>query len=528
MAAESLTSLSAYNPDVLSCLANLSNDEVFTPPNIVNDMLDMLPQELFSDPNATFLDPACKTGVFLREIAKRLIVGLADEIPDLQERVDHIFHQQLYGVAITEMTSLLARRSVYCSKYPNSRFSVCHFDDTVGNIRFKTIQHTWKDGRCAFCGASEKTYKRDESLETHAYEFIHTVHPERIFDMKFDVIIGNPPYQLGDGGNSASAMPIYQEFVEQALKLKPRYLSMITPSRWFMGGRGLDSFRSTMLHDDRISVIHDYPNASDCFPGVEIKGGICYFLWSREIHGLCSVFSHNGDNVECSKRPLLEDGMETFIRNDTQISILNKVKRVGEQTISTWLNAGRFYGFHTKVAWINDQRGRIQTADGKGFVEMCRNASEIFNTKVYIHGGTCWVSYNSIPKNAEFSHKYKVIIPRSGNPGGTILGKPKISEPETCSSNTYVVAIPPNFDLDSEMTENLISYIRTKFFRFLVAIKTSTQDMAPKAYEFVPLQDFSKPWTDKELYKKYKLTKEEIAFIESMIRPMDGGESDTQ
>lgn len=296
--------LSAYNPDVLSCLANLSNDEVFTPPEIANAMLDMLPQELFRDPNTTFLDPVTKSGVFLREIAKRLLVGLEDALPDLQERVDHIFHKQLFGIAITELTSLLSRRSVYCSKYPNRAYSVSRFDNIQGNIRYRHIKHCWQDGKCVFCGASEKEYggkKRGEDMESHAYELIHTTKPEEIFKMEFDVIIGNPPYQMSfgiEGGNSANAKSIYNLFIEQAIKLKPRYLCMITPSRWMTKtAQGIpESWVDEMLSSNKIREIHDYENASECFQGISLTGGVNYFLWDKEYNGKCHYYFHQSSN----------------------------------------------------------------------------------------------------------------------------------------------------------------------------------------------------------------------------------------
>lgn len=513
-----------YNPDVLSCLANLSNDEVFTPPQLANQMLDMLPQELFQNPNTKFLDPCSKSGVFLREIAKRLIDGLATKIPDLQERIDHIMQHQLYGMAITQLTSLMSRRSLYCSKDASGKYSLSHFDDADGNIRYNDIQHSWQNGKCRFCGASQEVYDRGNGLESHAYEFIHTDNPNNLYNnMTFDVIIGNPPYQLGDGGNGASALPIYHTFIEQAKKLLPRYMTFIVPSRWLNGGRGLDVFRQKMLVEKKIHILHDYLDSKDCFNGVEIKGGVCYFLWEKDYQGDCEVYSHNHDTINHSIRPLLEHGAEIFIRTEEQVSIFHKVINKKERSLSEWLNAGRFFGFHTKINWQNNTTGEIQSADGRMFYPISKDQSNNNNVKVYIHGGECWINKNIVPRNKNRISSYKVLIPRSGNPGfgNTIIGKPKISEPESCSSNTYMVAITPDKNMSKDEAANLCTYIKTKFARFLVATKTSTQSTPPDAFQFVPLQDFSKPWTDKELYKKYDLSEEEIAFIESMIRPME-------
>ncbi|HBH06202.1 MAG TPA: restriction endonuclease [Flavobacteriales bacterium] len=505
-----------YNPDVLTCLANLSNDEVFTPPKLVNEILDMLPQELFSNSKTTFLDPVSKSGVFLREIAKRLIDGLENEMPDLQNRLEHIFTKQLFGIAITELTSLLSRRSVYCSKKANSKYSVCEdFDTEQGNIIFDRIEHTWKNGKCIYCGANQEVYERSVDLETHAYQFIHTSTPEEIFKMKFDVIIGNPPYQLSDGGHGASAGAIYPNFVEQAKKLKPRYLSMIIPSRWFAGsGRGLPAFRENMLKDNRLRIIHDYLNASDCFPGVEIKGGINYFLWDRDNPGDCEVNTHVGNNIiSKANRPLLEKGTDTFIRYNEAIPILRKIQSYNEDSFAELVSPNDPFGYDVRAEnSMKRIKPKYKLSKFEGSISFYYNG--------WKRDGLGYIDKNTVRKNQEWISEPKVFIPKavgSGNVQTDVL-KPFIPEKESCCSETYIVIGPfQNYDL----AENAISYMKTKFFHFFVSLRKNTQESRRNVYEFVPTQDFNEDWDDQKLFSKYKLSREEIAFIDSMVWPSE-------
>ena len=493
-----------YNPDVLSCLANLSNDEVFTPPEIVNQMLDLLPQELFKNPDTTFLDPACKTGVFLREIAKRLIKGLEPQFPDLQERIDHIFHRQLFGIAITELTSLLSRRGLYCSKYPNSEFSVSRFDTAEGNIRYKRIPHTWKDGRCIYCGASQKEYDRAADLETHAYEFIHTLTPEKLFDMKFDVIIGNPPYQLSDGGAQASARSIYHLFVMQAIKLQPRYLSMIIPARWYTNGKGkgIDEFRDLMLHCNQISNLVDYINSADCFPGVTIAGGVCYFLWERDYKGKCKVTNTTSKTGLTASRYLGD--YDIFVRNNIAVNIIGKLHLTNDSTFNKQVKSYSYFSIRSYERGVANKASQddvvLLSSNGKGFYQR-----------------------QKISDRDNIIDKYKVIITYAMSGGNKptgdgnyqVISSLQILKPNEVCTETYLIL--GVYDRE-EYAENLMSYVSTKFFRFLLLQALTSIHITKDSFCFVPMQDFSKPLTDEFLYDKYKLSDDEIAFIESMIR----------
>ena len=492
-----------YNPDVLSCLANLSNDEVFTPPKLVNEILDLLPNKLWSNKAITFLDPFTKSGVFLREIAIRLMDGLESAIPAQQERINHIFKNQIYGIAITELTSLLARRSTYCSKTANGKYSIVEgFDNEQGNIKYDRIEHTWKNGKCTFCGASESEYDRDDTLETYAYEFIHTNESKNIFNMKFDVIVGNPPYQLSDGGHGRSASPIYNKFVEQAKKLNPRYLSMIIPSRWFGGGKGLNDFRADMLNDKRLKKIVDYISSADVFPGVDISGGICYFLWEKEYEGDCEITTIRSGHEYTSLRPLNE--FETLVRYGIGVDIIHKIQNHGEKDMGNMVSPSKPFGLRTFIRPKNKGDLILHWQKGEG----------PFPTE-------------EVTAGHEMIDKWKVITSyvstdHGGQPGKDgklkVFGKIAVLPPKTICNETYIVI--GAFGTKAQ-ADNLVAYMKTKFFRFLVSLFMYSHHITKQSYQFVPIQDFNQEWNDEKLYSKYGITDKEQDFIDSLIRPME-------
>lgn len=493
-----------YNPDVLSCLANLSNDEVFTPPEVVNQMLDRLPEKLWCDPNAKFLDPVSKSGVFLREIAKRLIKGLEPQIPDLQTRLDHIFSQQLYGIAITELTALLSRRSLYCAKKANSEYAICRtFETEEGNIFKPKAEHKWENGKCSECGAAQAVYDRFDHQENHAYAFIHQQARKELGleTMKFDVIIGNPPYQLSDGGAQASAAPIYHKFIQQAKKLNPNYLIMITPSRWFAGGKGLDEFRDEMLNDRRIKEIHDFPNAADCFPGVEIKGGVNYFIWEKQYQGDCLISTYeSGKIISQMQRPLKEQGLDIFVRYNEGISILRKVLVFKEKSFSELVSSRKPFGLATNI---------------KGETSPYKMQNSV---KLYQNKGIGYFERKDILVNKHWIDQHKLLVPKAIGSGDSKTDYIKTIYAEKGSACTETYLVIGEFE-SKEICENVMSYINTRFFHFLLTLKKNTQDAPKRVYEFIPMQDFSKSWNDKELYTKYGLSKEEIAYVEEMVLP---------
>ena len=520
MNARASFALRGRNPDVLTCIANLSNDEVFTPPEFANRMLDMLAEawatnhdgaNLWADSSVRFLDPCTKSGVFLREITSRLNQGLAKEIPDVEKRVDHVLTKQVFGIGTTYLTSLLARRSVYCSKHAQGEHSIGKdFGSDSGNIWFERLEHTWAGTKCAYCGTPQAILDRAEGLETHAYAFIHTDDIKsrlaEMFggDMQFDVIIGNPPYQLDDGGYGTSAAPIYQLFVEKALDLDPRYAVFVTPSRWMAGGKGLDKYRERMLSDKRLRNIVDYPKLYEGFPGVKIRGGISYFLWDRDHNGPCDVQTiWDGQPTGPAVARHLDE-FDILVRRNEAVPILEKVRAKGEPTLDGRVSSQKPFGLRTFF-------------HGRSDSSRLKNPVKLFGSQK-----VSWVERSEIQTNAAWIDKWKVLMTRVQGTSAAIetkfLSKPIVAEPGTACTESYVVAGLFQTELEAK---NYASYLRTRFARFLVSLRKSTQDAPKHVYAFIPDLPLDREWTDAKLYERYSLTQDEIAFIESQVAEHD-------
>lgn len=538
-------SMRTRNPDVLSCIANLSNDEVFTPPEFANHMLDTLAAgwaaandgaDIWADSTVTFLDPFTKSGVFLREITKRLVDGLAEKVPDLEERVDHILTKQVFGIGITEICSLLARRSLYCSKDATGEHSVAKsFGDPNGNIWFERTEHTWvggtewvytadkngdrvkrfTNGRCKFCGSPQSTLDRGADAETHAYAFTHTddilARIAEMFgdQMNFDVIVGNPPYQLQSDGGTRD-VPIYHHFVEQAKTLGPRLMVMVVPSRWMAGGLGLSEFRKTMLADRRIRELVDFPNAAEAFPSVGINGGVCYFAWDSTYDGECNVtMIRNGEVIGPVPRSL--DEFDVLVRDARALNILRKVMKSDSPSINTILARDKEFGWTSNFDGFHqdEQSGDVPLY----FIRAVKRG----------HG---YIARAKVTKSAHLIDTWKVLVPKVGSgrereKSGVdmVLGPSMLApSPSVCTQSFLFFHVQ-----SEEEAKSLRSYYATKFFRFLVSLRKITQDATHSTYSWVPIQDWDRAWTDAALYAKYGITDEEIALIESMIRPMELG-----
>lgn len=489
-------------PDILDCIANLSSDEVFTPPRMAKQMLNLLPKEVWSDPNLKWLDPSTKTGIFLREIAQRLMDGLSSAIPNENARREHIYKNMLYGLPITELTSMLSRRSVYYSKDADSeRYAVVRMGSSEGNIPLIPTSHSFKSGSCNECGAPE-SLERGEARENYAYAFIHPDQlPKEFKDMKFDVIVGNPPYQIGVEGNNRDK-PLYHLFVQAAVEMRPKHIVMITPSRWFAGGLGLDKYRASMLSDRRLKRIVDYPDASECFPGVYIRGGVSYFHWSRDYDGLCEVQTIRG-GVANSPADRKLDEHDVFVRFNEALSILTKVEAERAPNMSEVVSSRVPFGFQGNFS-------DYKTAPGVGSVALHLKGKKV-----------AWVDESQIVRNNDLIGKFKVLMNRAYGESGSapfpIIARPLVAEPGSVCTDTYLVC--NSFD-SFEEAQNLVAYLKTRLVRFLLWLRMNTQDISKSRFAFIPQLDMSITWTDEMLFERYSISEDEILFIKSQIKEM--------
>lgn len=554
--------------DILEIFSSLNNHEVFTPPIIAKQMIDLLPEEVFKNPQSKFLDPAVKTGVFLRELAFKLHEDLADysnngdteiigfdgcyyDMNNPKERMNHILKNMLFGIATSEVTAYLSRRTLYGVMEANSNKeegvlellidvekekSHDAITAALGNVilneyydhdLFNDPNYEWheSEGNIFYPNNEVSDLIKNISEENNISEIEESYFPfvdERTEhrkineikigkrknfktgeteDMKFDVIIGNPPYQKSDGsgGNGSSAVPIYNKFVENAIKINPRYISMIIPSRWLTGGKGLDKFRENLLRDNRICKIIDFKDSNKCFPNVNIVGGVNYFLWDRHYKGLCE---YNG-----IKRKLNE--YEIFIRSNNGVSILKKIQTKNSIFMNTQVSR--------REPFLAEKNIVLSKLKQKNFIKIYANKLNL-NKNLGLNNGFAYIDKNLIDRRIEYVEKHKVFISKAYGGLEQVLGIPFYGEPSSICSITYLLM--GGYESKTEAL-NLIKYIKTKFFRFLVSLRKETQNSSQETFSFVPILPMDQEWTDEKLYKRYNLTKEEIDYIEEKISPME-------
>ncbi len=496
--------LVANQPDILEVIADLSNDAVFTPPKVVNAVLDLLPDEVWSDPSLRWLDPGAKTGVFPREITKRLMVGLAQAIPDETARLEHILREMVFAIATEEITGMMSRRSLYCSKDASGEFSTVRFADPDGNVWQKLVKHSFTPkGTCSECGGLQDQLE-SAGRDNKAYALIHGEGRHLLrqeMDMQFDVIIGNPPYQMDTGGSGRQALPIYQKFIQQAKELNPKYMAWIIPSRWFAGGMGLDGFRTEMLEDDQIRYIVDYLDARECFPGVDIAGGVCYFMWEKGSHGPCVVENRWSGKTWQSTRPLNE--FDVFVRMDPAAEIVRKVTAQGLESMTSIISGVRPFGIPTS-----------ERPTGQGKVHLLSS------------GGEGLIRSDKVTAGKDMLSKWKVITSKASHDHGgqpdkegrrRVLSKTQVMPPNWVCTESYIVL--GAFDTEQE-ANNCLDYVKTFFVRFLVSTRSLSQDITRDRFAFVPMVDFKKPQTDAALFVKFGIDAKQQDFIKSVIKEM--------
>jgi site-specific DNA-methyltransferase (adenine-specific) len=518
-------------PDVLETLAQLPNDDVYTPPKVVAAMLDILPEHVWSEASYTWLDPATKSGIYLREVFKRLMVSLAEWEPDGAKRREHILRNMLYGAATTQLNGDIARRTLYQTKNatgvgvkdPALADLVVHFDDPDGNILYVETEHTLdrKEQFCTTCRAPAKLIR--ERRESFAYSFIHGTYPAKeVAEMKFDVIIGNPPYQIGmddgKGNRTANITPLYNLFVEKAIAMNPRYVVMITPSRWFAGGKGLVDYRGRMIADRRLRTLVDNPKLYDVFPQAEIKGGVSYFLWDRDHDGDCEFSTRVEGLIRDTSTRDLRLGRGIVLRDNFGAEIVGKIASdpLEKGSLADKVSARDPFGQAIKTNYDGHEEKKTGTIweaydePGEGRIPL-----------VYINK-VRYVQRGALQRKKEWVDRCKVLIPMAGDGHGRdvsfVIGEPLALAPGSACTQSYLVA--GTFDTAAE-AEHYAYFLTTKFVRFLILQRKISQHLTNTRFAFVPLLEMTRRWADADLYERFNLTSDEIAYIERVIGPRE-------